>query len=131
MRDFDFYGLPDIPSVPEQLQTLNGATMSSKESGVDDLTPLEMPDGSTRMTANWLPVDPDGGFMVAEPKGEYAAYEALSRDDHIFDMMLLSHARTPSFQWNLPCRRSEHEVEYAHGICTGDRRTMHPIDDEG
>ncbi|KAJ5963969.1 uncharacterized protein N7479_003845 [Penicillium vulpinum] len=28
------------------------------------LTPLEMPDGSTRMTSNWLPVDPDAGFAI-------------------------------------------------------------------
>ncbi|KAJ5824925.1 hypothetical protein N7447_007265 [Penicillium robsamsonii] len=28
------------------------------------LTPLEMPDGSTRMTLNWLPVDPDAGFAI-------------------------------------------------------------------
>ncbi|GES58757.1 hypothetical protein ATEIFO6365_0004090800 [Aspergillus terreus] len=28
------------------------------------LTPLEMPDGSTRFTSNWLPVDPEGGFTI-------------------------------------------------------------------
>ncbi|OGE47981.1 hypothetical protein PENARI_c034G06029 [Penicillium arizonense] len=28
------------------------------------LTPLEMPDGSTRFTSNWLPVDPDAGFTI-------------------------------------------------------------------
>ncbi|KAI2740638.1 hypothetical protein DTO013E5_8517 [Penicillium roqueforti] len=28
------------------------------------LTPLEMPDGSTRMTSNWLPVDPDAGSAI-------------------------------------------------------------------
>ncbi|KAE8134746.1 hypothetical protein BDV38DRAFT_285522 [Aspergillus pseudotamarii] len=27
-------------------------------------TPLEMPDGSTRFTSNWLPVDPSGGFTI-------------------------------------------------------------------
>lgn len=30
----------------------------------EELTPLEMPDGSTRFTANWLPVDPTGGFTI-------------------------------------------------------------------
>lgn len=30
----------------------------------DTLTPLEMPDGSTRLTANWLPVDPGAGFTI-------------------------------------------------------------------
>lgn len=33
----------------------------------DCLTPLEMPDGSIRLTANWLPVDPEGGFTIADP----------------------------------------------------------------
>jgi hypothetical protein len=28
----------------------------------EHLTPLEMPDGSTRLTGNWLPVDPVAGF---------------------------------------------------------------------
>lgn len=31
------------------------------------LTPLEMPDGSTRFTANWLPVDPQGGLTIRPP----------------------------------------------------------------
>ncbi|KAL2830377.1 hypothetical protein BJY01DRAFT_254694 [Aspergillus pseudoustus] len=35
--------------------------------GKDTLTPLEMPDGSTRFTANWLPVDPQGGFTIRPP----------------------------------------------------------------
>ncbi|KNG85809.1 hypothetical protein ANOM_006144 [Aspergillus nomiae NRRL 13137] len=30
----------------------------------DIFTPLEMPDGSTRFTSNWLPVDPSGGFTI-------------------------------------------------------------------
>ncbi|OOF98348.1 hypothetical protein ASPCADRAFT_513870 [Aspergillus carbonarius ITEM 5010] len=38
--------------------------MDSNENG---LTPLEMPDGSTRFTANWLPVDPEGGFTIRAP----------------------------------------------------------------
>ncbi|KAJ5754103.1 uncharacterized protein N7511_008256 [Penicillium nucicola] len=33
----------------------------------DALTPLEMPDGSTRFTSNWLPVDPDAGFTIGSP----------------------------------------------------------------
>ncbi|KAL3456478.1 hypothetical protein BJX64DRAFT_294028 [Aspergillus heterothallicus] len=35
--------------------------------GKTSLTPLEMPDGSTRFTANWLPVDPQGGFTIRPP----------------------------------------------------------------
>ncbi|KAE8344726.1 hypothetical protein BDV24DRAFT_171299 [Aspergillus arachidicola] len=30
----------------------------------DIFTPLEMPDGSTRFTSNWLPVDSSGGFTI-------------------------------------------------------------------
>lgn len=30
----------------------------------DNLIPLEMPDGSTRFTGNWLPVDPGVGFTI-------------------------------------------------------------------
>ncbi|KAB8072691.1 hypothetical protein BDV29DRAFT_176853, partial [Aspergillus leporis] len=33
----------------------------------DLFTPLEMPDGSTRFTSNWLPVDPEGGFTIGMP----------------------------------------------------------------
>ena len=29
---------------------------------------LEMPDGSTRLTANWLPVDPEVGFTIDVPR---------------------------------------------------------------
>ncbi|BCR96884.1 uncharacterized protein AKAW2_30203A [Aspergillus luchuensis] len=90
-----FYGLPDIgfpdsvslhhalddglvqPSFGDPLPTLSNAegdsksqsreisfTMDLEENG---LTPLEMPDGSTRFTANWLPVDPEGGFTIRAP----------------------------------------------------------------
>lgn len=33
--------------------------------------PLEMPDGSTRLTSNWLPVSPDAGFTVAPPDEQF------------------------------------------------------------
>ncbi|PYH49864.1 uncharacterized protein BP01DRAFT_378473 [Aspergillus saccharolyticus JOP 1030-1] len=42
------------------LKTMTGNAM-------DGLTPLEMPDGSTRFTANWLPVDPEAGFTIRDP----------------------------------------------------------------
>ncbi|KAL5332406.1 hypothetical protein BJX70DRAFT_384219 [Aspergillus crustosus] len=38
-----------------------------------NLTPLEMPDGSTRFTANWLPVDPQGGFTIRPPASQHPA----------------------------------------------------------
>jgi hypothetical protein len=37
-------------------------------------TPLEMPDGSTRLTSNWLPVDQDCGFTIGST--------LLAGDDH-------------------------------------------------
>ncbi|KAF7597394.1 hypothetical protein BBP40_006337 [Aspergillus hancockii] len=55
-----------------------------EENDEDDLfTPLEMPDGSTRFTSNWLPVDPEGGFTIGMPS-DYADY---SGDGAGFDPM--------------------------------------------
>lgn len=34
-------------------------------------TPLEMPDGSTRLTSNWLPVDPEAGFTIPAPEEQF------------------------------------------------------------
>ncbi|CAI7651034.1 unnamed protein product [Penicillium glandicola] len=46
-----------------QIHTLSSP--HSRHSGTEEcLTPLEMPDGTTRMTSNWLPVDPDAGFAI-------------------------------------------------------------------
>ncbi|KAL3476740.1 hypothetical protein BJX99DRAFT_258074 [Aspergillus californicus] len=52
--------------------------------GKSSLTPLEMPDGSTRFTANWLPVDPLGGFTIRPP-----AQHSLDLDP---DMMMDYHS---------------------------------------
>ena len=46
-------------------ETFVAAAASDDDEG---LTPLEMPDGSTRFTANWLPVDPQGGFTIGSPE---------------------------------------------------------------
>ena len=93
MRDSNFYGLPDISFVSETPQALTSATIppisSNRASGVSGLTPLEMPDGSIRMTTNWLPVDPEGGFIIAGLGGEVATYRELPDQVHIFDTMLL------------------------------------------
>ncbi|CAK38948.1 hypothetical protein CBS63078_7261 [Aspergillus niger] len=90
-----FYGLPDIgfpdsvslhhalddglvqPPFGDPLPTISNAEASSKslsreisftmDLDENGLTPLEMPDGSTRFTANWLPVDPEGGFTIRAP----------------------------------------------------------------
>ncbi|EKV09941.1 hypothetical protein PDIG_28290 [Penicillium digitatum PHI26] len=47
-------------------QTHRLSSPHRRHSRIDEecLTPLEMPDGSTRMTSNWLPVDPDAGFAI-------------------------------------------------------------------
>ncbi|PKX89828.1 uncharacterized protein P174DRAFT_464227 [Aspergillus novofumigatus IBT 16806] len=77
-----FYNLPDrldsCPRPPRHIHPplphhhhlshrgVNHRT-SAAEDEEDALTPLEMPDGSTRFTANWLPVDPTGGFTIDSP----------------------------------------------------------------
>lgn len=103
MRDFNCYALPETPFSLEHPQTLTSVTVPQKDalissnrtSEVGDLTPLEMPDGTTRMTANWLPVDPEGGFIVTEPKGELAA--ELPGGGNIFDTMLIPHVKNVFF----------------------------------
>lgn len=50
------------------------------------LTPLEMPDGSTRLTSNWLPVDPEGGFTIADIGISSVAHDKPPGDGSIFDM---------------------------------------------
>ncbi|KAL2868788.1 uncharacterized protein BJX67DRAFT_379735 [Aspergillus lucknowensis] len=44
------------------------------------LTPLEMPDGSTRLTANWLPVDPQGGLTIRPPTQHFMTLDPLMMD---------------------------------------------------
>ncbi|KAL4952158.1 hypothetical protein BDW69DRAFT_168319 [Aspergillus filifer] len=48
----------------------------------NSLTPLEMPDGTTRFTANWLPVDPQGGFTIRPP-----AYHSMNIDPELVDYL--------------------------------------------
>ncbi|KAI9368600.1 hypothetical protein BJX61DRAFT_208687 [Aspergillus egyptiacus] len=63
------------------------ATPSERKS---NLTPLEMPDGTTRFTANWLPVDPHGGFTIRCPpleSGEHPGWDLMPgfHPDHALD----------------------------------------------
>ncbi|KAL4941688.1 hypothetical protein BDV06DRAFT_177540 [Aspergillus oleicola] len=46
----------------------------------NSLTPLEMPDGTTRFTANWLPVDPQGGFTIRPP-----THQSMNVDPDLMD----------------------------------------------
>lgn len=93
---FNFYGLPDMPTTPAPPNEAatqpkhRASTAHNRAPEDDDLTPLEMPDGSTRLTANWLPVDPEGGFIIAEPGVESAANGEMSDD---FDTELQYHAK--------------------------------------
>ncbi|KAL4929171.1 uncharacterized protein BDV17DRAFT_76996 [Aspergillus undulatus] len=50
-------------------------TTASATAKENSLTPLEMPDGTTRFTANWLPVDPQGGFTIRPPAYPYHSTE--------------------------------------------------------
>ncbi|KAE8151649.1 hypothetical protein BDV25DRAFT_138675 [Aspergillus avenaceus] len=74
----------ELSQGPGQHKRRRSTTVDS-QSTVEDLTPLEMPDGSTRFTANWLPVDPSGGFTIGMPEDKsashYAAYESSAGSD--------------------------------------------------
>ncbi|KAJ5194314.1 hypothetical protein N7491_001651 [Penicillium cf. griseofulvum] len=59
--DFGLSPLDTQYQAPVQTHTLSSPHQYSDE---ECLTPLEMPDGTTRMTSNWLPVDPDAGFAI-------------------------------------------------------------------
>ncbi|EAW08555.1 uncharacterized protein ACLA_032910 [Aspergillus clavatus NRRL 1] len=69
-----FYGLPETPpfarseyqsGFPHKPARVHSETPPPRNwDAEEELTPLEMPDGSIRFTANWLPVDPQGGFTI-------------------------------------------------------------------
>ncbi|KAJ6179758.1 hypothetical protein N7519_010219 [Penicillium mononematosum] len=70
---FDFgpsdFGASALDAQYQPGQTHSLSSPHHRHSRVDEecLTPLEMPDGSTRLTSNWLPVDPDAGFAIGSP----------------------------------------------------------------
>ncbi|KAI3059593.1 hypothetical protein CBS147353_10531 [Aspergillus niger] len=94
-KPVQFYGLPDVgfpdavslhhalddelvqPPFGDPLPMISNAEASSKSLSKEisftmdleenGLTPLEMPDGSTRFTTNWPPLDPEGGFTIRAP----------------------------------------------------------------
>ncbi|KAL4748832.1 hypothetical protein BDW72DRAFT_179362 [Aspergillus terricola var. indicus] len=89
--DTDEHDLPafDVPQVYQLPEV--GANSSANAPGTlalrnvkeTSLTPLEMPDGTTRFTANWLPVDPEGGFTIRPP-----SHHAIGMD---LDPMLMDY----------------------------------------
>ncbi|KAJ5502590.1 hypothetical protein N7463_005464 [Penicillium fimorum] len=62
--NFDFGPSALEARAPSQTHTVRSPHHQYSRKDEECLTPLEMPDGSTRMTSNWLPVDPDAGFAI-------------------------------------------------------------------
>ncbi|KAJ5579548.1 uncharacterized protein N7459_005533 [Penicillium hispanicum] len=61
------HGRGDLPSSqtsPAHSQILDTGYLTSTTDEDDSMTTLEMPDGSTRLSSNWLPVDPTAGFTI-------------------------------------------------------------------
>ncbi|QMW40697.1 hypothetical protein G4B11_003977 [Aspergillus flavus] len=57
--------VPDRDQEQSQSQSRSRSESQGEEEEDQDIfTPLEMPDGSTRFTSNWLPVDSSGGFTI-------------------------------------------------------------------
>ena len=59
--------VPDRDQEQSQSQSRSRSRSESQgeeEEDQDIFTPLEMPDGSTRFTSNWVPVDSSGGFTI-------------------------------------------------------------------
>ncbi|KAL4779548.1 hypothetical protein BJX76DRAFT_351693 [Aspergillus varians] len=69
-HDVPAFEFPQVYQLPEGNGSANGNAANGHFSPLhheNHLTPLEMPDGTTRFTANWLPVDPQGGFTIRPP----------------------------------------------------------------
>ncbi|KAL4889992.1 hypothetical protein BDV59DRAFT_204798 [Aspergillus ambiguus] len=95
-----FYSLPDAfafqPSsfYPPQPQQQQQQQQQQQAAGKEGLTPLEMPDGSTRFTANWLPVDPEGGFTIHAMPSTHRAPCDLEYPDYSQDAFIsVDHGR--------------------------------------
>ncbi|KAJ5143308.1 uncharacterized protein N7515_002095 [Penicillium bovifimosum] len=81
------------PTLDSQYQAQNSRpTPSHHYSPNDDeecFTPLEMPDGSTRLTSNWLPVDQDCGFTIgstlANDDRDAAFRSVMAVDENVVD----------------------------------------------
>jgi len=49
-------------------------------------TTLEMPDGSTRRTSNWLPVDPQAGFTIGSHSRKRDYHTKFMHLEHVEDI---------------------------------------------
>lgn len=100
LQPFPFYLAPD-PFQSNGIQSFHGLTDSLEppawntaqqkpNPNTHGLTPLEMPDGTTRLTANWLPVDPEGGCTIGgdtmNPPDETSPFSLgpLQQDNGVF-----------------------------------------------
>ncbi|RDW70687.1 uncharacterized protein DSM5745_08198 [Aspergillus mulundensis] len=92
-HDVPAFEVPQVYQLPEAGNSNANAPvyLASHDVKETNLTPLEMPDGSTRFTANWLPVDPQGGFTIRSPSRhpmgvnldpELMDYQAPLHQDH-------------------------------------------------
>ncbi|KAL6237133.1 hypothetical protein BDW75DRAFT_249409 [Aspergillus navahoensis] len=94
-HDLPAFDVPQVYQLPE-IGANNSAHapgyLASRGVKETSLTPLEMPDGTTRFTANWLPVDPEGGFTIRPPSYHPIGmdldpmlmdYEAPLHQDHV------------------------------------------------
>ncbi|KAJ5171196.1 uncharacterized protein N7500_003979, partial [Penicillium coprophilum] len=85
--DFGPSGLDAQYQAPSQTHTLSSPHHQYSRKDEECLTPLEMPDGSTRMTSNWLPVDPEAGFAIGS---------AMMMNEDVFAFQDVKHAFFPS-----------------------------------
>lgn len=84
------------PSLPLHLTDPWGqraSTTDKQTAQVNTLSPLEMPDGSMRLTANWLPVDPAGGFTISGSGQRGSAHGRMLSDGNIVDTGMLPYAQ--------------------------------------
>ncbi|CBF89581.1 predicted protein [Aspergillus nidulans FGSC A4] len=91
-HDLPAFDVPQVYQLPDFSANSNAnaaGSLASRDLKETSLTPLEMPDGTTRFTANWLPVDPEGGFTIRPP-----SHHALGMD---LDPMLMDH-QVPLYQ---------------------------------
>lgn len=75
--DSSFPALPRPPRLHRNRVNNHRDSEVAEDANAEELTPLEMPDGSTRFTANWLPVDPTGGLTVGIEEGRSVSVSAM------------------------------------------------------
>ena len=104
--NFHLYSLPDGFPLADSPQPNTYPLERRKQKGLaggtcvfedDCLTPLEMPDGSTRLTSNWLPVDPEGGFTIADTRTPSVTHDGPPGGGDIFDVEPLQYGEDAFF----------------------------------